>query len=83
MHEKNKIQRQGRLLEPPLTPYGCAHEVHMRFGHIPLGGRLAFMYNWSSIMGLYRGPGLGIIGRDFGAILEHGEGRCVCKAQGN
>ena len=34
-------------------------------------------------MGLDRGPGLGIFGRDFGAMFEHGEGRFVCKTQGN
>ena len=56
--------------------------VGFLFGPL-LGGRLAPIYNWSSIMGLYRGPGLGNFGRDFGAIFGHGQGRFVCETQGN
>ena len=48
-----------------------------------LGGRLAPISNWNSIMGLYRGPGLGNVGCDVGAMFEHGEGRFVCETQGN
>jgi hypothetical protein len=46
-----------------------------------LGGRLAPSHTWSSIMGLYRGLGLGICWREFAAMSEHGEGRCVRSAR--
>jgi hypothetical protein len=73
----DRRQRRGTPHRPSIVPHRVAT------AHANLGGRLAPMCTWSFIMRLYRGPGLGNFGRDFGAIFEHGEGRFVCKTQGN